>query len=463
MRRARWTAAVLLSPCVLMLAPTAATRADETTPPAKPTASITLQLPNGSSDSSYVIDALGKPPTGPVVLTDDSGTRVATAQAYATADRSCSSTDHRATTLGTQQWCVHLTGVPSGAKLTGKLTGCQSVLTLTAQRRDPWWSAARVALLALAGAVLLSYLGAVLLPAAWPRFVLRLYPALLTNWWRVQPKRKVDGLAAWVPDARKGGTLAPADLLARTRWAARYGRDQVMAVRREIEALVVESTGEIGACPLRAAAEAEMIKKQVDRSGLLDADGTRVHPARDLLRAYQLAAGGLRDCLAICEGAKASVAPGPVATTIDGYINTAKGSATNFLSEFTLDTYLENLQDIAVAVIQASRGVGGARGGFAGVAGVAAVAASARRAADTGRNWAALATRSVIVASPMMLFVALLMIVASALSLVQYVTNPTFGNATDYATLAATAFTSSLIPAVVAAFVVGRGQRWYGQ
>jgi len=128
-----------------------------------------------------------------------------------------------------------------------------------------------------------------------------------------------------------------------------------------------------------------------------------------------------------------------------------------------LDAYLDNLKDIALAVIQQARGGGGATGTFAGVAGVSALAARARRAADTGRDWATLATRSVIVASPMLLFVALLMIAASALSLVRYVTNPTFGNATDYTTLAATAFTSSLIPAVIAALVVGRGQRWYGQ
>lgn len=448
-----------------MLVPTAITRADDPAPPAKPAAAITLQLPNGASDSSYLIDALGQPPAGPVVLTDDSGTRMATAQAHPSSDRSCSNSDHRATTLGSQQWCVRLTGVPSGAKLTGKLTGAESVLSVTAQRRDSWWSAARVALLALGCAVLLSYLGTVVLPAAWPWFVLLLYPALLSSWWKVRPKKEVEGLVEWVPDARVAGTLAPADLLARTRWVARYGRDQVMAVRRQIKDLVASSA--IGACPLRTAAEDEMGRTKVTRSDLLAADGTRVNPARDLLQSYQLAAGGLRDCLAICEAAKASVPAGQdAAKKIEGYIKTAKESATNFLSGFTLDTYLDTLKDIAVAVIQESRSHRAIHEGFAGMVGVkdvAALPARARRAADVGRDWAVLATQSVAVASPMVLFVALLMVVGSALSLVQYVTNPTFGSSTDYVTLAATAFTSALVPAVVAALVVGRGQRWRGQ
>jgi hypothetical protein len=121
------------------------------------------------------------------------------------------------TGLGSGQWCLQLLQIAPGQQYQAVLHGAATDLTLTLTARHNWPLPALTAFLALAAALVLLWLTTRFLPDAITSHELTSAKA---------DEAGIDGLRNWVNHAE--GRLADTDVLARLRWAKRYGKAQAL-------------------------------------------------------------------------------------------------------------------------------------------------------------------------------------------------------------------------------------------
>ncbi|MDV6291465.1 hypothetical protein [Rhodococcus aetherivorans] len=444
------------------------------TPPPSSGATLTLQV--FSDQASYLLRTAGNPPAQPVILVDETGAYSATVSTSQT--NICEGAEARETGLGMQEWCLIISGVKSGHRLTGKLVGADSTVNLIVQRRDGLTGPLLVALGAVAVAVFLLWIATQRIPQ-WTnsiRFsqltgqangkVSKFVPQ-----WVLRYNTEIDGLREWAKSAE--GHLSTEDILARAQWANKRGKAQVLAIRAKLSSKLddVSQPVRISDCPLRAAVQAEAGRHDVTINDLLSPTGDRDFPSEHLLEVFERAETGLRVVVEFCtvniERMRVAGVDPDKLKTANSLVEAAKKLAQNFLSEATLDLYLDNLRGYADQVRELADETTGVRDEeriTAMALSWSAMVAPVSTALRSVRTGLAEGARTAISLVPIVA-VTLLLMVAAAMSLLalQYGKNPIFGTSTDYLTLAGTALTSTMIPAAVAVLAVGRRPReWFG-
>src|ERR1022692_1241876 len=126
----------------------------------------------------------------------------------------------------------------------------------------------------------------------------------------------IAGLGAWVTTASANGVLSDDDIVARARWAQKYGAKQVMAARGQLAAALNDPELSVPAdSPLRRAGEAEAARPASGgrREGVPPAPGLRAIKAAGLLKALTQANTAILDFTASAnEIIGALTAPGQV-------------------------------------------------------------------------------------------------------------------------------------------------------
>jgi len=143
----------------------------------------------------------------------------------------CTSAPIARTGLGTSRWCLQIDGIAPGQQYQGVLRGSSTALTLTLTARHDWWFLP-----------LLTALGGLLVALGLLWLTTHFLPDRLTG---REPENAmadndgIDGLGGWPAEAK--GRLAEADVLARLRWAKRYGKARAVQARDQLSVLVAAS------------------------------------------------------------------------------------------------------------------------------------------------------------------------------------------------------------------------------
>jgi hypothetical protein len=404
---------------------------------------------------TYLVLAAGPPPPA-ASLVDADGTTVVPVRITRDAGAACSGEPARRIGLGTDPWCLHLAGVTAGRSVTGTLTGTGTVLKLTVAARHAFWVPALVAAVALLLAVGVAALAG--------RFVPRWTTSALLRRER-SDDGGVTGLAAWATDA--AARLEDADVLARVRWAKRSGRARVLATRADLRAALDAQPRRIPVCPLRTVAETEAARTDVTRADLLtDGGDVAVGAAEHLLQLVEAAASGIAAFDAISQALIDTITDPARRQKAQGLADVPLSGATNYLSEFTLEPYLESLRQHAQRIEQVAREDQMARQNrqpgpeatpaerYAGVMLAGFDPASLLRGARRTATAVGAASRTLTTIVPVALLALALMTVAVvAVLATQYLPNRSFGTAADYVTLAVTAFGSAQAAVVFAALL----------
>jgi len=434
--------------------PTSADAAD------KPKGAITIQTttPRHSKEMrDYLLMSSGVPPST-ATLTDTSGEHTVTATVQATDGGACAGQAPRYTGLGTDPWCVHLDGVQAGYEVTGTLSGDTVDVALTVKARIGIWGPALVTLIGLLAAAFLAWLANTLLPAV----------ATDLLWRRSKFREKgITGLKAW---AGKATTyLSKDDVIARVRWAKRTGKRLVVGARRALRQELESDTTRLPDCPLRQAADTEVRRNDVRVGDMLTETGLRsTSDAERLLTAVSQATRARAAFDEIADGLMTRIPPAQLQQAArlkqDG-----DELAEGYLSEFTLDLYLEELRGYASDIQKLAEEKPQSTTDL-----VVAFAAtnlshlgSLQRAAAAGRQLGgAVAGVALPVAEAgvaLLLTLTLMAVGAFAVLVAQYLPNDTFGTDADYITLLASTFASATGAAVASALVQLRGPKaWYG-
>jgi hypothetical protein len=411
----------------------------------------------GSATRTLVVLAAGRPPSRALV-TDPTGTKVVTVTVLRQTDPACAAAATIAQTgLGTDRWCLKLSGITPGQHYQGVLAGASATLILTLAARDGWPLPALTALTALLITIGLLWLATHLLPDLLTRRELAAAAA---------DDGGIAGLPAWAASA--AGRLSSTDILARLRWAKRYGRAQVLGARSQLGQVLDDPLTLLPSCPLRAAAEAERLRPDGDvASGeVLTPAGTRaVSTAEQLLQLVEEAAGARIAFDQICAALMAGI-PDPQRATGEALRLQGQALGTGFLSAFTMDVYLTGLRDmltqlhllVPVHTLPPPIAAMAALAQRASPAGAGAPAGAARNAGLS----VAVAGTAIAVGAIFAVAVVLMLIAVGSVLAVQYVPNQTFGSSTDYFQLVISAFGTSSAVGLLALLLTLRGpQAWY--
>ncbi|MFE6055569.1 hypothetical protein ACFQ6N_32890 [Kitasatospora sp. NPDC056446] len=457
MRARWWTSLALLA---LLAVATAPAMAAVPVPEPSGTPKLTLHATTGTGTESrtYLLLASGPPPANESLLVDEQGRHPVRAIVTAEAGTACTTGAPRPTGLGTDPWCVHLTGVAAGKSVSGKLAGPGGTVALALVARQGIYPPLVAALLTLVAAVFTAWAASQGLPRLMDSRLLR------------RERRKcagIDGMQQWATDAAKG-RLATADIVARMRWARRFGQAQVRATRADLAGKLTA----LPDCPLRANSQAEVDRgDDVTRADLLTDGGARAdNAAEHLLQLVEQATEGLEGFLEVADSLIDRIpAALPARAEAVGLRSDGADLAEAYLSAFTIDDYLAGLRDYLSTIEDKVRAAGvtplPTHTAFAGpalfAAGTRASLTAAGRRVQTAT--ATLVRASAAFGAVLLLTGALMVVAVGGVLVAQYLPNPTFGTFNDYATLTVTAFGSAQIAAILAALIQLKGPAdWYG-
>lgn len=420
---------------------------------AVPTAAVTYRTyadPGSRVDATVVILAAGDPGEKDSILATDTGSGVVMVRVLEADDAECESAPVLHTSLGTDRWCVHLSGITAGEAFKGQLAGASSVVTLTVTARHHAIVPGVVAFGAFILSILLVF------------FTTKLLPPRVTNLLLGRAKGDpggVTGLADWANRAES--RLSPEDILARVNWAKRNGKGQLLAAREALRQKLLSTR--IPACPLRAAGTIEAARTDVTADELLTASGARATSTADRLNAVTTRADTAIQAFTEISTLLLSRIPmtdtnRPAANALVARCNLL---AVDYLSEFTMDNLIKSLQD-ALADLRAL--VPGAPPPISPLVVVPVTAGGLTTAIlqEIGIGIApfvreAFAVGTAVLAVSIFMLAAVLTVFST-----QYFPNQTFGTWIDYAGLAATTFGSASVAGIVAVLALFRGpQQWF--
>ena len=202
-----------------------------TTPASADQAKGTLTINTESSDIWFSVNVTGTSPPTATTLADAAGEHVA---AVAVTVGDCPAKVHgtkRDIGLRGSTWCVHVSNLQAGYAVSGTIVSPDTSLSLTVKCKDgPWfpllWSVA-----ALLAAAIISLLST--------------YAPSLTSKLRRHLYERDDGIAGlgnWVKTAADDGVLSDDDIIARAKWARKYGPTQVTTAREQLHKALAESS-----------------------------------------------------------------------------------------------------------------------------------------------------------------------------------------------------------------------------
>jgi len=184
----------------------------------------------GSANRRVLVFTAGAPPLHGVLAVDATGTNEVAVRVLK-GRHACTSAPIARTGLGTSRWCLQIDGIAPGQQYQGVLRGSSTALTLTLTARHDWWFLP-----------LLTALGGLLVALGLLWLTTHFLPDRLTG---REPENAmadndgIDGLGGWPAEAK--GRLAEADVLARLRWAKRYGKARAVQARDQLSVLVAAS------------------------------------------------------------------------------------------------------------------------------------------------------------------------------------------------------------------------------
>jgi len=439
-------AAALIFGCLLH--PASAASADQ--------AKGTLTIGTQSSDVWFNVHVVGAFPPAPAKLADAAGEHAAD---VTVTEGPCPAARHagkREIGLTGATWCVHVSHLQAGYAVSGTLASPFTSLSLTVKRKDGpllplLWSIA-----ALVTAVLISALSTTYVPGLTSKLRLRLY----------ERDGGIAGLGDWVKTAAADGILSDDDIVARAKWARKYGPRQVMKIRRRLAKAVDDADPALRDSPLGRACRAEAGRKADDatREDVLTDQGARSTKAADLLDSLTKANTAIRDFTSAANEIIAALQDDPAkAEQAEKISGRALGSARD-LSEEGVPQFVTNLSAIVqsmrttfsaqqLALPGAERLVAAAASGAPARVTIPAIAASVKEAFEP-----------VVVYAPALLLA--LVVMAGAVATVfsaQYLANPNFGTLADYWALILSAYGSAQATAIAAALLLIRTPKpWYG-
>ncbi|WP_148590007.1 hypothetical protein [Streptomyces sp. WAC01526] len=424
------------------------------------TPKLTLHLTTGTGteNRTYLLLAGGPPPAHEALLLDEEGLHAVRAVVTSDAGRSCTTDAPRRTGLGEDPWCVRLSGIAAGNSVSGKLAGPSSTVALALTARHAIWWPLLAAFVALVCAGFIAWLAQRWLPDAVTKLLL---------WNEKKRCKEIVGLTDWADQAAQG-RLALTDIVARLRWARRFGRRQIRAAREDLRLKLGD--GDLPSCPLRTSSETESGRTDVKREDLLTDGGARANGAGEhLLQLVEQALEGLKEFRNVA-GALIGQLPADATTErarAEENKTKGEGLAENYLSEFTIDAYLSELRGYLATI---ERIVRPATAGLTPTVVAApalfgaAVRASLTAAGQRLRSGSAtLARTSVVLGTLLLLTGSLMFVAAGAVLMAQYLPNLTFGTFKDYATLVVAAFGSAQVAVILVALLQLKGPAdWYG-
>lgn len=416
--------------------------------PPQTTLTLRTTVGTGHERRTVLLETAGAPPSSTGSLVDASGLHAAAVTVTPLGTAECRRASLHHTGLGRDRWCLTISGIAAGQAYTGRLTGPGSAVTLSVSARHAFWPLPAMAALA-----------ALLLAVAAAFLTTRYLPDLVTNALlavAIRTDGGIAGLSEWARQA--AGRLAPADVLARVRWAKRYGGQRVQATR----ATLLEKASKLSPCPLRTASEQEAHRSDIVVGDLLTPGGTRATGIADALldlveRAEQAASDFTTESAVLLTELADTDKRHAMVT---GIIQQGQHAADGYLSQFNVDDYVSHLArllDSIDAIIRPRPPQAEALA--AAPPAVIWPAPAAQLATDTR-----MAARFAMAGGATLLTAAVLMIAAViSILTVQYLPNPTFGTATNYLTLAASAFSASTGAGILTVLLLIRGpQNWYG-
>jgi hypothetical protein len=353
-------------------------------------------------------------------------------------------------------WCVHVSNLQAGYAVSGTLANANTSLTLTVKRKDGFGFPVLWSIVALIAAAVISMLSSTYVPGLTSRMRRRRY----------ERDGGIAGLGAWVKATSANGVLADDDIVARARWARKYGAKQVMAARGQLAAALNDPELSVPAdSPLRRAGDAEAARpaSDVSREDVLTDAGVRAIKAADLLKALTQANTAIHDFTASAnEIIGALTAPGQVqqaASARDNALLSAHGLSEENMPQFVttlsgiVQSMRDNFQPQHLELAAAGRLVAAATS-------VSAVRVAAAEVTSSVKG----SVEPVAVYIPSVLLA--LIIMAGAVATVfstQYLANPNFGTTADYWALGLTAYGSAQATAIAAALLLIRSPKpWYG-
>lgn len=406
-----------------------------------------------SEDLTVVILSAGPPPAEDVLLVSGDGMDTVSVTTLETENDECNDVQTLFTGQGNDRWCLRLSGLGAGESVSGTLLGSGSSVNMNLNIRHWWLLPTVVAVVCFAIAASVVWISSRWLPD-------RITKLLLDR--QVKSDHEVDGLADWAKAARKG-RQSEEGVLARVRWARRYGRDHVVSMRHSLHEAVESSS--LPQCPLLSQATAEAQRTDVPVGDLLSASGARATSAAErLLGQVERASNAKREFDTVATSLVSKIPQNdPNRRAAEQIVNRADGLAKDYLSALTLDDYVRSLQEdlkqLEAYVPKAQRATAVYPAMLDGSVGTF----SLRVLQDRQEPESAVAG-TIVTSAAMAIIVGLLMAVAIVTVLAsQYVPNAAFGTGWDYIVLAATMLGSSSAAGVVTILLLLRGpQNWVG-
>lgn len=399
-----------------------------------------------TTDRTIVILASGPPPAqGGVLVTDDGGATISV-QIFDPESQDCLNAPVLNSGLGSNRWCVRLTGIKAGQAFKGQLMGPSSTIALTVAARDKLRFPIAFAAVALVLSVGLLFL------------TTKALPLLVTSIALAQVRDDgLAGLTEWIRTARIHLSLQ--DTLVRVRWAQRHGKQRLTAIRASLQ-VRLHASAIPKRCPLHVAAQSEAARHDFAISDLLTERGIAA-----ISRAERLTSLVVKSDAAIVDfhnisGVLVSLTSGPNLHSAQDLMDRGNALAEEYLAEFTYEPFVKRLQD-TLDVLR----------GYVPLPvpppkvppHFVPFAAATADMAILGVNIGPTARKTL---SFGMVFLAAILLMAVAVAVVlstQYFPNQTFGSFADYVGLVAAMLGSSSAAGILTVLLLLRSpQEWYG-
>lgn len=433
----------------------------------KPTeTSLTANLEGSETDGEEAnlrVLTDGDPPatTRQAVLTDDGGRHPVTVSTQP-ADACAELEARRATGAGAgTEWCLRLTGLDDGRKVSGAVASSGTTLALTVNRREPIWPWPLLAALGGLGVGLL-----ILLIPRWLRGRIRtaLLNKLLDENDSAGEEKKVEGLREWVTTKREAGEKDD-DLLPVLFGVIERGPPAARRARHEL-AEAIRVTPVSASHRFAKAARDAAGRRDHLLADFLDDDGAvrDVHPAREWLAALAQLAQIEVGLAVLQREIESTLVVGECRTKPEAALETAAAAFSSADSAKEVDALEAKLDDVeqAIEVAKAEPGCAGgherlfaAGGGTIRAGGPAAPPVEILDLGTSGLP--RLADPSIGLLSRITIAVGLIVFAWALLALYQgvYEPKPAFGTTVDFIALITAAIGSG-----AAAALLGLAANW---
>jgi hypothetical protein len=247
-----------------------------------------LTINTASSDVWFSVNVIGASAPAATKLADTAGEHVAD---VAVTVGNCPAQVHavqREIGLTGPTWCVHVSDLQAGYAVSGTIANTGTSVSLTVKRKDRLGFPLLWSIVALVAAALISILSSTYVPAVTSRLRRRLY----------ERDAGIAGPGDWVKMAAANGFLSDDDIVARARWARKYGPKQIMVMGGQLtKALADPSLDVPPESPLWQACRTESVRPATDiaRADVLTDEGARSTNAADLLKSLTMANSAIHD------------------------------------------------------------------------------------------------------------------------------------------------------------------------